>query len=543
VKRLFVLLLPFAAAVACSSGPQPSASTASPGAPPTPTPSASASRLNPDVVEETDTYTIQRLRKKDYIRVDDRHIRHPLVGRAVEFFREDDDYYYVYVPKVIKEEVEAKQAEAEQNLAPNPVGTPTVPNTVDYHGMPPEDFEDLAPARVTASFRLEPVAASGLPTQGMWRHSFVIADVNGDGIPDIVSPPSRIGGDPTLHVWLGDGHGAFARQKLAYEESGKTNPIFSAAYGGVAVGDIDGDGKLDVVMASHVGGLVSLFGKGNGTYEVVRKGLPGRDFSTQAVVLADVNGDGRLDIIASADTYDYKGKGWDPHQLRVYLYDGARGWKYSPDALQDGAYSNCLTAWDYDRDGRADVLTGSQAYGAVQILWKNTGAGRFTTGYFPEIEIHGFHFATAPGTFGKSRIAAFADAFNRSTNTPMRLQAEGITVYSYENGSWARHRVWRKKDGKSYLFALAMGDLDGDGLDDVVFADSESFRLRIFLQQPDGSVREVEEKQEPRLDSPGQCIRLADLDGDGRLDVVLSKTYATGGTEYPGGWTVYLNRK
>ena len=75
------------------------------------------------------------------------------------------------------------------------------------------------------------------------------------------------------------------------------------------------------------------------------------------------------------------------------------------------------------------------------------------------------------------------------------------------------------------MFGLAMGDLDGDGLDDVVFADSEAGRLRIFLQRPDGSFAEADEKQEPAIGSIGQCIRLADLDGDGRLDVVVSKTY------------------
>jgi hypothetical protein len=407
--------------------------------------------------------------------------------------------------------------------------------------MPPEDFEDLNPPRATGRFRLEPVAQSGLPALGMWRHSFVIADVNGDRVPDIVSPPARLGGDPSLHIWLGNGQGRFARQKLTYTEGGKPK-LLSGGYGGVAVGDIDGDGKLDVVMAAHSGGLYALFGEGEGRYDVVRKGLPVREFSTQAVVLTDVNGDGKLDIVASLDTYDMdRGPEWAPDQLRVYLYDGNRGFTYAPEALIDAAHSNCLAAWDYNGDGRLDVLTGSQIYGAVQFLWKNDGNGRFSTGFFPEIEIHGFHFAMAPGTYGKQRVPAFADAFNRSTRSPVRLQAEGVTVYSYESGAWTRHRIWRKKSGKSALFALAMGDLDGDGLDDVLFPDSEAGRLRIFLQSPEGGFAEASEQQEPALTSPGQCIRVADLNGDGRLDIVLSQTYR-GGTQDRGGWTVYLNK-
>jgi hypothetical protein len=241
--------------------------------------------------------------------------------------------------------------------------------------------------------------------------------------------------------------------------------------------------------------------------------------------------------------YESQSVTWAPHQLRVYINDGKRGWTYAPDALIDAAHSNSLSTFDYNGDGRMDVLTGSQIYGAVQLLWKNDGNGKFSTGFFDQIEIHGFHFAMAPGTWGRNRVPAFADAFNRSARTPVRRQAECITVYSYENGAWTRHRIWRKKSGKSSLFALAMGDLDGDGLDDVVFSDSEVGRIRIFLQGADGTWSEAEESQEPALGSPGQCIRLSDLDGDGRLDMVVAKTYPNAVPGDGGGWRVFLNRK
>ena len=533
---------------ACSSSSAPPAS--SPSSPPaTPAPVAGAAltptptnlqRQNPDVVEDTATYTVERYKKTDYIKVDATHIRHPMIARPVAFFKEDDQYYYVYNPKVPSTE-ELAQAPAGASPSPTPVPTPSK-SLADY-GMPAEDFDDITPPRIPAAFRLEAITPTGLPTRGMWRHSFLVADMNGDGKPDIVAPPARLGGDARLNVWLNDGHGKFSRQQLTYFENGKPKPNFSADYGGVAVGDIDGDGKLDVVIASHSAGLIALFGEGDGKYAVSRQGLPARDFSTQAVVLVDVNGDGKLDIVASSDTYEIGTAAWDPHQIRVYLSDGARGFRYAPDALVDGAWSNTLAVFDYDGDGRPDVVTGSQAYGAVQLLWRNTGTGKFTTGYFPQIEIHGFHFAAAPGTFGRDRRPAYADAFTRATNKPVRLDAQGVTVYSYAGGAWDRHRIWRKKDGKSFLYALAMGDIDGDGLDDVVFADSSGpYRLRIFLQRADGTFAEAAESAEPILDSPGQCVRLADVDGDGRLDVIVSKTYTSARSGDPGGWSVFLNR-
>jgi len=548
VKRRLLVLLSLPLVASCStSGSAPAPTAGSQQLTPTPT---NQQRVNPDLVEDTPTYTITRYRKSQYIRVDDRHIKSPVVPLTVEFFKEDDEYYYVYGAKPVREpEQKAAQAQASAAATPAPGAKPTptpaatAASEDQNYGMPPEDFEDVTPPRVAGAFRLEPVAGSGLPDHGMWRHSFVIADMNGDGIPDIVAAPPRLGGESQVHIWLGDGHGKFTRQSLTFTEAGQAKPNTAVAYGGVAVGDIDGDGKLDIVSAGHVGGLTAFFGRGDGKYELVRKGLPGRDFSSQAVVLADVNGDHKLDVVASSDSFQTGTKGsWGQHQLRVFLYDGKGGFTYAPDALIDGAFSNCLSTFDYNGDGLVDVVSGSQAYSAVQILWKNEGNGKFATGFFKEIEIHGFHFATAPGTYGKERLAAFADAFTRARTVPTKMQAQGVSVYSYKDGAWTRHRIWRKKDGGSFMYALAMGDLDGDGLDDVVFPDSDQGRLRIFLQRADGTFAEAEEAQEPKLGSIGQCVRLADVDRDGRLDIVLARTYSGAAPGDKGGWTVYLNK-
>jgi hypothetical protein len=387
------------------------------------------------------------------------------------------------------------------------------------------------------------VASSGLPERGLWRHSFVLADMNEDRIPDIVSPPARIGGEPTLHVWLGDGKGKFDRWKLAFQEDGAASKL-AIDYGGVAVGDIDADGHLDVVSASHGYGLVSLLGDGKGTFRIVRKGLPGRDFSAQAVALVDADADGRLDIVTSRDIVDSTAQSTvDKSQVRVYLYRGADGWEFHRDGIVGGFYSNSLHSWDYDGDGKKDVLTASHYVGALTLLWKNEGSRSFSPVSFPEIEIYAYHFATAPGTFGKERAPAFADGYYMYTNAPQVAKATGISVYAFRNGAWTRHRVWRKKEGKSLQYGLAFADLDGDGLDDVLFPDTAQRRLRVFFQESDGGFREMAESEEPVLDSFGQCVRVADLDGDGRLDVVVSKTVSSTAREDRGGWSIFLNKR
>ncbi len=504
--------------------------------PPTPTPPP-LSRSNPNIVEEDALHIVERFPKDEYFKVDDRHIRNPVIGPPVEFYKEDDKYYYVYTYK--------RNAESEQLWRlehPSPTPRPPRPGTTPTPAGPPlADFEDLSPARVAAPVHLVPVAETGLPIDGLWRASFVMADINGDGIPDIVAPPARLEGTAKPHVWLGDGKGHFTPWPLTFIEDGKPNPRFSLDYGGVAVGDIDGDGHMDIVAASHSGGLVSLFGDGKGTFRVVRTGLPGREFSSQAITLVDADGDGKLDIVASAD--GALDNAQFQTQVRVYLYRGAAGWQFNPGGITGGLFSNSVQAWDFDRDGKADILTASHYIGGLTLLWKNLGTGSFAPVRFPEIEIYAYHFGSAPGTFGKARVPAFADAYYMITNQPREARATGISVYSFDQGKWARHRVWRKKDGETSQYAVAMGDLDGDGLDDIVFPDSQTNRLRVFFQKPDGSFVEMAEKDEPAIDSSGQCVRLVDLDGDGRLDVVLSKTVVSSRTNDKGGWSVYLNRR
>jgi len=540
VKRTALLLL--LSAIGCST------SSSKPVAPPpavalTPTPGI-ASRLNPNVIEETETYYIERLPKADYILVDDRHVRSPIVMAPIEFFKQDADYYYISVAKTLPEERAAarmSQPAAPRSAAP---AAPAAKSTEAVPAVPLSDFSDLSPARVASPIRLEEVRDAGLPQKGMWRASFVVADMNADGIPDLVAPPPRMT-DGRLRVWLNDGKGHFTEWPLSYTENGAPRQYFSIDYGGVAVADIDHDGHADIVCASHGAGLVSLFGDGRGGFTIVRAGLPGKEFSSQAVALVDARGNGKFVAVASRDIPPEQtpGKPADLTQVRVFDFLGRqKGWEFLKEGIVGGPFSHSLAAWDYDGDGRQDVLTGNHWAGQLRVLWKSNGDGTFSLVPIPVLEAQAFHLTAVPGTFGKGRSRAFADSYEMQTSVPEVTRAAGITVYTFQDGTWERHRLWRQKNPKASVYGLAMGDMDGDGLDDVVFADSERHRLRILLQRPDGSFEEIAEESEPALDSPGQWIRLADLNGDGRLDVIVSKTVTASNPNENGGWSVYLNR-
>ena len=479
------------------------------------------SRTDPDIVEETETGYIKRLPKNKYLKVDDRHVKHPLIAQPIEFFKEDENYYYISVAKPVREELAAKSAAAPAQQPHD--STPAPPRVTS--AVPLSDFEDLEPRRAPASFALEAVSDAGLPEAGMWRASFRMADVNGDGIPDIVSPPARLG-DGDLKIWIGDGRvtsscGRSPSRRTARPSSASRS---TTAASRSATSTATGRWTSSAPRTGRASCRSSAMGRAasRSSGRACRSGTSRRRRSSSL----DADGDGKLDLVASRDGAEQEpGQAVDKMQVRVYQFLGRdKGWQHLKEGIVGGFYSNCLSAWDYDGDGRQDVLTGSHYTGALTLLWKSRGDGTFAPVSFPAIEVYSYHFATAPGKFGKNGAPAFADSILMATNVPENARAAGMTLYALEGGEWKRYRLWRKKDPKTSVYGLAMGDLDGDGLDDVVFLDNDRQRVRILLQQAGGAFVEIPEEQEPVLASPGQTIRLADLDRDGRLDVVVSKT-------------------
>ncbi|HET7451921.1 MAG TPA: VCBS repeat-containing protein [Thermoanaerobaculia bacterium] len=501
-------------------------------------------KTNPDVVEETSSYYVQRYKKSDMVKVDETHVRLPYMKATMPLVREDADYYYIRVEKVSAEEMKAaaadrrKEAAAAQaarraDLERQAKGNPLV--------VTPEQFESLDPGRAAAGVRFER-AGEGLPRKGQWRQNIAVADIDGDGKLDIVATPARLGGGGLFKVWSGDGKGSFHETKVTVvnKEGKPASP--SIQYGGVAVADLDGDGRPDVVTASHGGTVLVFLNRGGGNFQMANAGLPPK-LSSQAVAIFDVNGDGRPDLVVSQDMInnDLRRKtGKDTNQVRVFLNGGKAGWKKDPGAPVGACFSFDIFPIDLAGTGTArDLLTGCRALGGWGLTWKNDGKGKFENELFETIEQAAYHFAVAPGTVGPEHHPAFVDLFEKHAGA---LAAQGLNVYFKDSAGWHTIPVWRQKSYRARLISVAMGDLDGDGLDDIVFPDRAAKKVRIFFQTPDGKFMEAPENTEPPLDCPATDTRLADIDGDGRLDIVLSKATFSESPMDPGGIDVFLNR-
>ncbi|HTK74074.1 MAG TPA: FG-GAP-like repeat-containing protein [Gemmataceae bacterium] len=256
---------------------------------------------------------------------------------------------------------------APSTVAPPP-GTGTVP--------PPPPAAPTPPSQPTAHLYVVGAGVGGGPqviaydaVTGTIKYSFfaydsafrggvrvATGDVTGDGYDDIVTSAGT-GGGP--HVKVFDGRtGQLVRSFMAYE---------STFTGGVylAVGDLNGDGKAEIITGTGVGGgpVVKVWDGGSGQLLHVFAAYDPTFRGGVTVAAADVTGDGRADIITGT------GPGGGPH---VNVFDGTSLALYRQFMAFDSGFRGGVTvaAGDVNGDGRADVVTGAGPGGGPGVrVW------------------------------------------------------------------------------------------------------------------------------------------------------------------------------
>jgi uncharacterized protein (DUF2141 family) len=188
--------------------------------------------------------------------------------------------------------------------------------------------------------------------------SVAVGDLNGDGQLDLVT--ANIGGDPaapippdgTVSVLLGSGGGTFS--------AATTNPTGSLLAFSVAIGDLNGDGKLDLAVANYgdpmsgnPGGTISIFlGDGDGTFSAATP------YST-------------LTGLAGAQTDLGSGAG-----TTVSVLLGQVGGGFSNRTLTTGTNPSSVAIGDLNGDGRLDLAVANAGSNTVSVLLGN-GDGSF----------------------------------------------------------------------------------------------------------------------------------------------------------------------
>src|SRR5437868_6363139 len=201
-------------------------------------------------------------------------------------------------------------------------------------------------------------AAVVFDSGGSGATSVAVADVNGDGKPDLlvanfcVTTSNCANG--TVSVLLGNGDGTF-RPAVAYNSGG------SLAVS-LAVADVNGDGKPDVVVANCTncgsppgnGSVGVLLGNGDGTFQTAQVFTSGEP---SAVAIADVNGDKKPDVIVAQCVSP--AFGCVPGQVGVLLGNGDGTFQAIVTYGTGAANPNSVTVADVNGDSKLDLVVGN----------------------------------------------------------------------------------------------------------------------------------------------------------------------------------------
>jgi hypothetical protein len=303
-----------------------------------------------------------------------------------------------------------------------------------------------------------------------------VGDFNGDGKADFVVANSGVS------VWLGNGDGTF---------QAPINSATGASPTALATGDFNGDGLLDVAAVYATGDVAILLGNGDGTFQTAVNYSAGNGPTAAAV--ADFNGDGAPDLAVT-----------NAGGVSVLLGNGD-GTFQAASNYAAGSGPAAVAAGDFIGNGEADLAVVNAVDGTVSVLLGN-GDGTFQPPVTYAVAAN--PQAVALGDLNGDGRSDFVVA-NNAANSVSVLLGNGDGTFqaavSYAAGPNPQ--------------SLAVADVNGDGQADVVAADAGSGNVSVLLGNGDGTLRAAVTFG---AGSGPVALALADFNGDSRADVVAA---------------------
>ncbi|WP_051748338.1 FG-GAP repeat domain-containing protein [Nevskia soli] len=340
------------------------------------------------------------------------------------------------------------------------------------------------------------------------------------------------------------------------------SPAVASASFNLATGDFDGDGRLDIAVASASAGTVSiLLNNGSGGFALA--GTPVAGANAWNLAVGDFNGDGHPDIAVVNQIQDDEGNRLDT--ISILLNNGSGGFSLRQTVnLGAGTSASGIAVGDFNGDGHPDLALGDFIPGATQFdgvsaveILLNDGNGSFA--------VHGYGVAAEPGDSlavgdfngdgtldvaevgqgsgvtvlfndGKGNLggaASFATgesprgvvaadfngdgkldlaAANLSDGTVSILLGDG------KGGFAPQVSISEGLSGSPWPRAITTGDFNNDGYPDLAVANLMNSSASIFLNNGHGGFTV---SSNPTVGSNAEGVVTGDFDGDGRLDLAF----------------------
>ena len=341
------------------------------------------------------------------------------------------------------------------------------------------------------------------PAVGAGPISVAVADFNGDGIPDLAV--ANYGN--TVSILLGKGDGTFAL---------KSSPTSGGNPTSIAVGDFNGDGIPDLAVTNFTGNSVTiLLGNGDGTFTT--KSTPSVGRGPRGIAVGDFNGDGIPDL-AVVNNYD--------STVTVLLGNGDGTFTGKP-PINVANITDSITTADFNGDGTPDLAivtlgegTGCGVAGVVMVLLGN-GDGTFSTKSSPSVGVNPLGITTAD--FNGDGIPDIATA-----NSPCSSAEAGTVSVLLGNGDGTFNLKSPSPTAGSFPNAITVADFNGDGIPDLAVSNQgvnsqAGDTITLLLGNGDGTFTTLSTLS---LDNQPYALAVGDLDGNGTPDLVIANELA-----------------
>jgi hypothetical protein len=333
-----------------------------------------------------------------------------------------------------------------------------------------------------------------IPLQGI-PQSIDVADLNGDGRLDVVVG-YEVGG--SVDLVLNEGSRTLRRAAGLMFDSGPTL---------VAAADLNGDGVTDIAVAAatNAGRMGVTLGRGGGQFDPFLSNAFPTHMIASALTLADFDGDSQRELLLA-----FRGSS----HVAVFPGNLSRIQASSDSLGQDQPRG--LAVADLNGDGCLDLAVANAGAASLSVL--RCEAATKTLGPAQSLSL-----AEAP-------LAIVAGRLNRDSTPDLAVSLpSGKLVVLTNNGSGVLTAQTDTAVG-SQPVALAAGDVDGDGFLDLVSANrgdgmAEAASLTILLSSNPAYFQT--DIRHPLAGQP-RALRIADVDGDGKNDLILSQQEGTG---------------